>query len=134
MQHEIEDAYASEDAALTLCDRGTVDGVAYWVGDGELLASVGTTLEAELARYALVIHLRTPTANHGYNHVNPLRTESPEEAAAIDERIQVAWAKHPRRQIIEATDDFMTKASRVIEILRAELPACCQGHVKAHAR
>lgn len=134
MQHEIEDAYASEDAALTLCDRGSVDGVAYWVGDGELLASVGTTLEAELARYAVVIHLRTPNANHGYNHVNPLRTESAEEAAAIDERIQVAWAKHPRRHIIDATDDFMTKASRVIEILRAELPACCQGHVKAHAQ
>jgi len=80
-------------------------------------------LRDELARYDAVIHLRTPTAEAGYNHQNPLRRESPAEAAAIDVRIAAAWADHPRRYEVAATPDFLSKAARAIEILRAEIPA-----------
>jgi ABC-type enterochelin transport system substrate-binding protein len=91
-----------------------------------LMAALGTTHHAELTRYALVIHLRTPTAGDGYNHDNPVRVESAEEAAAIDERLAEAWAGHPRRVVIERAADFLSKANRALELLRAELPASCR--------
>jgi len=124
VQRELE-AIATPGAAITLCDRGTVDGAAYWPGPGELWTEVGSTIAAELARYDVVIHLRTPPANGGYNHQNPLRLESAAEARAIDVRIAEVWAPHPCRHEIAPTADFMTKARRAVEILRDELPACC---------
>ena len=76
----------------------------------------------------MVIHLRTPSEAGGYNHVNRLRTESATEAGVLDARILQAWDRHPHRFIVESTPDFVGKASRVIELIRAELPRCCQTH------
>ncbi|HEY5938811.1 MAG TPA: ATP-binding protein, partial [Kofleriaceae bacterium] len=97
IQRELEVAVLATNAAIALCDRGTIDGFAYWPGPDELWATVGTTHAAELARYDAVIHLRTPTFDGGYNRQNPLRVESAAEAALIDARIADAWAEHPRR-------------------------------------
>ena len=126
VQRELETTAELDDpaqpAALVLCDRGTVDSLAYWPGPGDLFASLGTTLEEQYARYAAVIHLRTPApGEHGYNRLNPLRVETPAEAAAIDERIARAWAMHPHRYEVAATRDFLAKAARAIDIIRAEL-------------
>lgn len=129
VQRELESAADSENPAVVLCDRGTVDGSAYWPGPGELWASVGTTLAEQLRRYHAVIHLRTPALGSGYNHQNPLRIESAAEALAVDEKIARAWEKHQRRFIVEASPDFLAKAARVIEILRGEVPECCRRHV-----
>jgi predicted ATPase len=115
--------------AIVLCDRGTVDGAAYWPGPGELWSEVGTSLEEELARYDAVLHLRTPSAASGYDYSNPVRVESAAEAGRIDERILRAWERHPRRYIVESATDFLEKAHRAIEALRGELPPCCQGHL-----
>jgi predicted ATPase len=133
VQRELEAAACSANAAILLCDRATVDGVAYWAGPGELWATVGTTLSEQIARYDAVIHLRTPPAEFGYNHQNPLRIESAVEAAAIDARIAAAWASHPRRYEVGATASFLAKAARAIDILRLEIPACCQRHLPALA-
>lgn len=127
VQHELEEVAATTDSAIALCDRGTVDGGAYWPGPGTLWEAVGTTLAEQLAHYHVVIHLRVPDFEHGYDHSNPIRIESAEEALAIDARIAEVWASHPRRHVIEATPDFLRKAARVIELVRAELPACCVG-------
>jgi predicted ATPase len=125
VQHELERAADERDnAAIVLCDRGTVDGGAYWPGPGDFWESVGTTREAQLAQYDCVLHLRVPPAA-GYNHDNPMRVESAAEAAAIDERIARVWDGHPRRYFVESTRDFVEKAQAAIELLRAELPACC---------
>ena len=129
MQHELETASMTGDVAIALCDRGTVDGIAYWPGPGSLWTEVGTTLDRELARYSAVIHLRTPPLAMGYDHSNPLRIESAVEAHAIDERIAGAWAAHPRRFEIPATSTFLEKITRAIGILRDELPECCRGHI-----
>jgi predicted ATPase len=126
VERELEVAAEVHDAAIVMCDRGTVDGVAYWPGPIEgYWSSLGTTLEEELGRYRAVIHLRTPDSVHGYNHANPLRTETPERAAEIDARILEAWAGHPRRFVVGPSEDFLDKASRALEILRGELPPCC---------
>jgi predicted ATPase len=128
VQRELEIA-SSNNAAILLCDRGTVDGAAYWPGPDDLFESVETTLEDELRRYDAVIHLRTPDAKSGYNHQNPLRTESAGEAAMRDDRIFAIWKAHPRRYVVDAVPDFLAKAARVLAIVRSEMPECCAHHV-----
>lgn len=130
VQQELERWITQEEpVAVGLCDRGVLDSLAYWPGSPEeFFIELGTTREKELARYAAVIHLRTPSAEAGYNHSNPLRIESPEEAAAIDARIEQVWRDHPRRFIVPNTRDFMEKAQHALMHIRAELPECCTGH------
>lgn len=131
VQRELEAwATARDGSAIVLCDRGTVDGAAYWPGPGTLWSSVGTTREQELQRYDAVIHLRTPGVA-AYNHRNPLRVETVAEAAVIDERIVEAWADHPHRFVVASTDDFLHKAHNALAIIRDQLPACCRVHVPA---
>jgi predicted ATPase len=128
VQIELERTAEADPLAVVLCDRGTIDGSAYWPGPGELWADVGTTLSEQIARYHAVIHLHTPTRSGGYNLQNPLRVESAEEAARIDERIWTLWSGHPRRFVVEPTEDFPEKALRAVEILRDEVPPCCRAH------
>jgi predicted ATPase len=132
VQRELEAVADADGAATVICDRGTLDGLAYWPGPGDLCAEVGTTAEQELARYAAVIHLRTPSETNGYDHTNPLRVETAAEALAIDQRIEQVWAAHPKRFVVPATSDFLEKAERAIEILRGEVSECCAA--KAHPR
>lgn len=129
VQHELESTADNDNAAIVLCDRGTIDCSAYWAGDGDLFSAVGTTREAELARYDAVIHLRTPTWEGAYNYDNPLRIESLAEAAAVDTRIMEQWSGHPRRFIVEASSDFLSKASHAMALLRDEVPECCRHHI-----
>jgi predicted ATPase len=128
VQRELEATCAAGDHALVVCDRGTIDSLAYWPGPEDMLATVGTSLAEELERYYAVVHLRTPPANE-YNHRNPLRVETPAEAAAIDERIATAWLRHPRRFEVDASPDFIAKAMRALEIVRDLVPECCRGVV-----
>lgn len=127
VQRELEAAVKATNPAIVLCDRGTVDGVAYWPGPDDLWLQVGTTHDEQLARYTAVLHLRTPDAA-GYDHSNPLRVETAHEARVIDERIATAWQRHPRRFAIPSMPDFVSKAARAVEFLRAELPHCCFQH------
>jgi predicted ATPase len=131
VQRELENIAAADNPALVLCDRGTVDGGAFWPDNSvSLWSSVGTSLEKELARYYAVIHLRTPAIGSGlYNYSNPLRIETEAEAAAIDERIARLWAGHPRRYEVPATPSFLHKATRALEILRRLMPECCRHHM-----
>ena len=129
VQRELEATADATDAAIVLCDRGTIDGLAYWPGPDDFWKDVGTSLEEQLRRYDAVIHLRTPPAGDGYNQHNPLRTESAAQAKAVDELILHAWEKHPNRFVVEATHDFLNKAAQALEYLRSELPECCRRHV-----
>ncbi len=125
VQRELECiADARDGSAIVLCDRGTVDGAAYWPGPNTLFDEVGTTLERELSRYDAVLHLRTPDPRD-YNHDNPMRIESVVQAAAIDRSIAVAWQGHPNRFVVESESSFFDKARRALGILRSQLPSCC---------
>ncbi len=130
VQVELESTTLVENPAMVICDRGTLDGSAYWMGSGTLWDAVGTTRDAELARYHGVIHLRTPTAV-AYNHDNPLRIESHDEARAIDSLIAEAWAGHPGYVEVPASDDFLGKAADALRHLRALMPECCRGQVRS---
>ena len=130
-QRELEATAHADNAAIVLCDRGTVDGVAYWPGPEDFWSALGTTLDEQLRRYDAVIHLRTPPPEGGYNNSNPLRIETAAAATEVDARIFRAWQTHPRRFVVEAEADFLTKAARAVEILRGELPECCRRHLVA---
>jgi predicted ATPase len=113
-------------AALIVCDRGTLDGLAYWPGsETEYFEDIASTRQRELDRYATVVHMRTPPVDHGYAPT-PLRIESAAEAAQIDARIAAAWSVHPRRFVIDSDDDFVSKLHRALDLVRAEVPACCR--------
>jgi hypothetical protein len=68
----------------------------------------------------------SPPATSGYNRQNRLRVESADEAARLDALILDVWSGHPRRFIIDSTADFVAKATRALELVKAELPSCCQ--------
>jgi hypothetical protein len=89
-----------------------------------MFVAVGISLEAELARYAAVIHLRTPHPRD-YTRGNPLRIETATEAAAIDDAIALAWRDHPRRFVIDSRESFLHKAEDALTLLRSLLPPCC---------
>ncbi len=120
VQRQLECMAVDEAARPTiLCDRGTVDGTAYWPGDPlELFAEVGSTLETELARYYAVIHLETPAADEGYNNNNPVRVESAEQAADIDERLRSVWGAHPHRHFVGAAPHFVDKLDAALRLIR----------------
>lgn len=114
---------------IALCDRGTLDGLAYWPDDeDDFFGQLETTREWELSRYAAVIHLHTPGAE-SYDHQNRLRIESADEAVALDARIESVWLGHPHRFFINSTTAFETKVSAALAIIRAELPECCRADV-----
>lgn len=127
VQRELEEiTEATSKSALHLCDRGMIDGLAYWPGDPQdLWAATKTNREELLARYDTVIHLRTPGRDQGYDHSNPSRTETPEEAQAIDARIEKAWEGHPRRFFLPSRSNFLDKVSAAIELVQRELPSDC---------
>jgi predicted ATPase len=116
------------DVGLVLCDRGVVDGAAYWPdGIDGLFDSVGATRVDAQRRYAGVVHLRTPAAG-GYDHSNPMRVESLTDAMRIDARIFEAWSGHPARVVVEAEADFLAKLTSSLDAIRGFLPACCRAH------
>lgn len=118
-------------ATLVMCDRGIPDGLAYWPDDERSFwDAVGAPKDRVLARYAAVIHLRTPSAERGYDRTaNPIRIEGPEEAARIDERIAEAWRGHPRIHVVESMDRFLDKLRAALAALALEVPACCRQHI-----
>lgn len=123
VQRELEQMSIDEgQATVALCDRGTIDGLAYWPGSTtEFWKDVKSSFEEELLRYHAVIHLQTPRLDQGYNYQNPLRIESSDEARVIDLKILEAWEKHPRRYVIESQGNFLQKATRALEVIKKEM-------------
>lgn len=116
-------ALAYDELATILCDRGTLDGLAYWPSAHDaFFAELGTSAFEQLARYSAVVHLRVPEDPAAYRR-SDIRRESHAQARAIDARLLEVWAAHPRRFVIDGSDDFMVKAGNAIEVLRGELAA-----------
>lgn len=122
LQRELESLIVGENPdRLIICDRGSLDGVAYWPGPGpssDFLASVGSSFEEEVLRYDWIIHLDTAPASY-YDVTNPLRNESFEEAWKLNERIKQAWSLHPQRFIIGNNEagHFFEKLQRAMMVV-----------------
>lgn len=125
VQRELENSIElSHPGEILICDRGSLDALAYWPGPAEeFLQSMQTSLAAEVARYDWVIHLETARAPDYKN--SAIRTETSREALDIDAKVKAAWQKHPNQVIIPRAANFPMKIYLAIKIVRSILE--CQG-------
>ena len=104
---------------LIVYDRGALDNKAYMsqLKFSALLDTLKTN-EIELRdHYDAVFHLVTAAkgARKFYTTANnAARKETPEEAAALDDKLISAWTGHPHFRIIDNSSDFETKMKRLI--------------------
>lgn len=104
---------------LIVCDRGALDNKAY-MDELEftcVLDSLGCN-EVELRdNYDAVFHLVTAAkgAEQFYTTANnTARTETVEQAAALDDKLISAWTGHPHLRIIDNATDFENKLKRLM--------------------
>ena len=108
---------------LIVCDRGALDNKAYMTDEefAQVMDHLGTNEVALRDTYDAVFHLTTAAkgALEAYTlSNNAARTESPEQAAALDDQLLASWTGHPHLRIIDNSTDFEGKLERVIaEIL-----------------
>lgn len=112
VQRSLEQAAGLEHPGrVQLCDRGTVDGAAYWPGGpAGFFRAFGTTVEQELARYDAVIFLHTAAMlPAGYERDIEVRTEGLREAVELDRRIFGLYGAHPNVITVESQGSFLDK-------------------------
>jgi predicted ATPase len=128
VQKSVEDFYAAHyPDRVYLCDRGTLDGAAYWPeGEDAFFAAQGTTLEAELARYSAVLFFETAAAGGlSIESENSARVESLGEANVIDRKIRALYSRHPRFHVIGHETSFFRKIERGLLALKNVLEEVC---------
>ena len=115
-----------EDRVLIVCDRGMLDNRAYMKESEfqKVLKKLGAN-ETELRDgYDAVFHLVTAAkgAEEFYTTANnSARTETAEEAAALDDRLIAAWTGHPHFRVIDNSSDFEDKMKRLVAEISAFL-------------
>lgn len=109
----------NSDKVLIVCDRGAIDNKAY-MSEGEFksaLSKLGLN-ETELRdTYDAVFHLVTAAkgAEEFYTlSNNQARTETVEEAAAMDDKLISAWTGHPHFRVIDNAKGFEEKMKHLI--------------------
>ncbi len=132
VQRNLEDVQSARyPGRILLCDRGTVDGAAYWPGAAEgFFEALGTTLEAELGRYDGVIFFESAAAGGlSIEGGNPVRQESLEEAAALDGKLRELWEGHANFILVRHHASFLRKISLGLAELDAMIDGLvtCQG-------
>ena len=121
VQRNLEDLQSKRfpDRVL-LCDRGTIDGAAYWPSDDseDFFSALGTTLEQELERYDAVLFFETAAVgNFSIETGNPVRTESNTEAIELDQSLRALWRRHPNFVLIHHNHSFMAKLFEGLHVL-----------------
>lgn len=110
---------------VMLCDRGFLDGAAYWPGGRDAyLDHFSLRLAPTLSRYDMVFHLESVAVSKPdlYGTSNNLtRFEDAAGAKAVDGRIREAWHGHPTHIHIPAADTLEEKALALVEALRREI-------------
>ncbi len=116
---------------LGLCDRGTLDGLAFWPdSEAKFYKTIHSSQEKEYEKFLAVIHLHSPDVIMGYNHQNPIRTESAEQAARIDQKIHEVWKHHPDYHVIDNTNNFSDKIRKTNDLIQKYIKKCCKHHVE----
>jgi len=123
VQRNIEDVQAARfPKRVLLCDRGTVDGAAYWPdgADPGFFEAVGTTIDAELARYDAVLFFETAAVGgQSIEGGNPTRVEDQAYAIVLDGRLRELWGRHPHFLFVPHSDSFLGKLSLALGMLQA---------------
>lgn len=104
---------------LIVCDRGTLDNKAYMKPEefDEALSFLKTN-EVELRdNYDAVFHLVTAAkgAEEFYTtENNSARTETVEQAVALDDKTVAAWTGHPHLRVIDNSCSFEDKMKKLV--------------------
>lgn len=96
---------------VLLCDRGTVDSSIYWPsGQKDFFQTLNTNLDTELNSYSAVVFFETAAVgNISIEGGNRVRTETMEEAIALDKKLREVWSKHPNYYFIPHNVSFLQK-------------------------
>ena len=108
------------DKVLIVCDRGVLDNRAYMTAEEFEQAVAGTGYSEVSLRdqYDAVFHLVTAAkgAEAFYTTANnTARTETVEQAAALDDRLISAWTGHPHLRVIDNSTSFEEKMRRLVK-------------------
>jgi len=112
LQRNLEDVQrAMHPDCLILCDRGSLDGLAYWPGtDEDFFKTMDTSLEYELSRYDAVIFFETAAkSGQEIKSNNPIRNESENKAIDLDAKLQKIWSQHPNFNLVGSSESFIKK-------------------------
>lgn len=108
-----------KDKVLIVCDRGAIDNKVYMNDEefADIMDFIGIN-EVELRdTYDAVFHLVTAAkgAESFYTTSNnSARTETVDEAAAMDDKFISAWTGHPHFRVIDNSTNFEDKMKRLI--------------------
>jgi predicted ATPase len=114
---------------ILLCDRGTVDGGAYWPGPyQDFFTHMNTSLEKEFSRYYAVLFFETASVGGIFiEGGNPIRIESTAEAVELDHKLRDIWSQHenfifiPHRvSFIEKMNFGLTELKKIVAQLSLE--------------
>ena len=119
LQLTLEEIYERMNTAkMIICDRGTLDGMAYWPEDNaSFFKRMNTTLEKEMSRYDAVIFFETGASHGSDKSNNPYREEDTKTAIELDLKLKTAWESHPNFHFIPSNLSFMSKISHGFTIL-----------------
>ena len=115
-----------ENKILIVCDRAAMDGCAYMTEQdfGWILKQMQTSRISLRDQYDAVFHLVT-AANGAEKYYtlanNQARTETVEEASALDDRLIACWTGHPHFRIIDNSTGFEEKMRRLLREISAFL-------------
>jgi predicted ATPase len=118
-QRELEELIAVESKANALvCDRGSLDAIAYWPEHNaeDFFHSLNTSAAQEYSRYDWVIHLDTADSD-SFDTSNSVRTESHAEAVVLNTLVKQAWQGHPCRIVIPHEANFLTKIAKAKAVI-----------------
>ena len=105
---------------LLVCDRGALDNKAYMTqSDFDKVLDVVGHNEVELRdSYDAIFHLVTCAKGAAEFYTlenNGARTETVEQASALDDKIIASWTGHPHLKIIDNATDFEFKMKRLLD-------------------
>jgi predicted ATPase len=112
LQKNLEDIYKIQyPDRLLVCDRGSLDGLAYWPNsESDFFKQINSTFEQELERYDAVIFFESAAASgQDISSNNPTRSESLEQAAKLDKKLQRIWSKHSHFYFVGSSESFVRK-------------------------
>ncbi len=116
----------SDENVLIVCDRGLPDNKVYMDEEEFYVAldEMGISEEEMYHRYDGVFHLMTAAKgalDFYSSDSNPVRMETPEEAAALDDAQIAVWDRHPYRVMIDNSTEFPQKMERLMDEIRSFL-------------
>lgn len=114
VQRNLEDVQSAHySGRILICDRGTIDGAAYWPGDAvDFFKGVGTSMQDELDRYDAVIYFESAAVGGiSIEGGNPERNETLEQAVYLDKKLRTLWQMHRRFVFVPHNKSFFRKMS-----------------------